>query len=170
MCDRRSTDVPRTSLKRPIISSPGRPATGSLGCFVDMPAQNFRVFVLPVKIRKSNKRSSCNKGAIAFVLISKSPLKIPCRFRTLESLRDLQGTSPEGRVLPELLHSSFCFLNFNQYFFFLQDTMIIISYNKTGRIFFSTELVLSSKLFLIFLYINKKIIYFLVFLRNVFFR
>ena len=43
------TDVPRTSPERPIIWSRGRPATGSRTRPVDVPIQNFRIFVFPVK-------------------------------------------------------------------------------------------------------------------------
>ena len=43
------TDVPRTSPERPIIWSPGRPATGSRRRPVDVPIQNFCIFVFPVK-------------------------------------------------------------------------------------------------------------------------
>ena len=65
------TDVPGTSPERPIIWSLGRPATGSHRRPVDIPIQNFCMFVFPVK--NSNR---CVK----------------------QELLDLQGTSSRRRA------------------------------------------------------------------------
>ena len=65
------TDVPGTSPEHPIIWSPGRPATGSRRRPLDVPIQNFCMFVFPVK--NSNR---CVK----------------------QELLDLQGTSSRRRA------------------------------------------------------------------------
>ena len=101
------TNVPGTYPERPIICSPGRSATGSRRRPVDVPIQNFCIFVFPVK--NSNrwvkqellhlKRTFFIKLSFFFLCCSpKSPLKVPWRSRTLGPLGDLQGTSPECRV------------------------------------------------------------------------
>ena len=47
------TNVPWTFLERPIIWSHGLPATGSRRRPVEVPIQNFWIFILPVKSRDS---------------------------------------------------------------------------------------------------------------------
>ena len=92
------TDVPRTSPERPIIWSPGRPATGSRRRPVDVPIQNFCIFVFPVK----NSNRCVKQGLLHlktlfslnhqfFCWSPKSPLKVPWTYRTLGLLGDLQG-------------------------------------------------------------------------------
>ena len=89
------TDIPWTSLQRPIIWFPGRTATCSRRRPVDAPVENIWIFVLPVK--------NWNRYVIFFFFsfLYWSPetlLKVPCRYRTLGPLRDLQGTSSGRRV------------------------------------------------------------------------
>ena len=99
------TDVPGTSPERPIIWSPGRPATGSRRRPVDVPIQNFCIFVFPVK--NSNKcvtqellhlKNTFFIKLPIFCWCPKSPLKVPWRSWTLGPLGYLQGTSPGRRV------------------------------------------------------------------------
>ena len=73
------TNVPGTSPERPIIWSPGCPATLSRRRPVDVPISNFCIFVFPVKNMKG-------------------PLEVRWRSRTLGPLGDLQGTFPGRRV------------------------------------------------------------------------
>ena len=90
------TDVPGTSPERPIIWSPGRPATGSRRRPVDVPIQNFCIFVFPVK--NSNrcvkqgllhlKNTFFIKSSI-FLLVPQSPLKVPWRSQTLGRPRNV---------------------------------------------------------------------------------
>ena len=96
------TDVPRTSPERPIIWSPGRPATGSRRRPVDVPIQNFCIFVFPVK--NSNrcvkqgllhlKNTFFIKSSI-FVLVPLESLECP---HGGSERQDLQETSP-GRLV-----------------------------------------------------------------------
>ena len=96
-------DVPGTSPKRPIIWSPGCPATGSCRCPVDIPIQNFCIFVFPLK--SSNRRVKQellhlkNTFFIKLSIFFVGPLRVPQRSWTLRPLGDLQGTSP-GRRMP----------------------------------------------------------------------
>lgn len=99
------TNVPPTSLERPIIWSWGRPATGFCRSPVDVPVWNFWMFFLPVK----NWNRYVIQGHILLKTIfslnpqflywsSENPLKLPCRSQNLEPLGDLQWTSPGRRV------------------------------------------------------------------------
>ena len=99
------TDVPGTSPERPIICSPGRPATGSCRRPVDVLIQNFCKFVFSVK--NSNQcveQYSLHLKSTFFIKLSffywspKSPLKVPWSSRMLGPLGNLQGTSPRRRV------------------------------------------------------------------------
>ena len=96
------TDVPRTSPERLIIWSSGRPATGSRRRPMDVPINNFCIFVFPVK--NSNryvKLQSLHLKSTFFIKLSfffVGLLKFPWRSRTLGSLGDLHGTSPGRRV------------------------------------------------------------------------
>ena len=100
------TEVPGTSPVRSIIWSPGRRATGSRRRPVDVPIQNFCIFVFPVK--NSNrcvkqellhlKNTFFIKLSFFFCWSPKSPLKVPWRSRTLGPLWELQGTFSGRRV------------------------------------------------------------------------
>ena len=106
LCVEFKKHVSPTSLERPIIWSPDRPSTAFCRRPVDALIQNFCIFVLPVKSRNRYiiqgllllKNNFLIKSSV-FVLIPESPLKVPCRSRTLEPLVDLQGTTP-GRHVP----------------------------------------------------------------------
>ena len=96
------TDVLGTSPERPIIWSPGRPATRSRRRPVDVPIQNFCIFVFPVKnSNRCVKQELLYLKSTFFIKLSffcwspKSPLKVPWRSRTLRPLGNLQGTSPD---------------------------------------------------------------------------
>ena len=131
------TDVPGTSPERPIIWSPGRPATGSRRRPVDVPIQNFCIFVFPVKnSNRCVKQELLYLKSTFFIKLSffcwspKSPLKVPWRSRTLRPLGDLQGTSPGRRVPAEIIsllyhyqYLKFLDLSF-QYFFYTLNNMI----------------------------------------------
>ena len=96
------TDVPGTSPERPIIWSPGRPATVSRRRPVDVLIQNFCIFLFPV--RDSNrcvKQELLHLENTFFIKLSifcwspKSPLKVPWSFRTF---RGPSGDVPGRRV------------------------------------------------------------------------
>ena len=115
------TDVPGTSPERPIIWSPGRPATGSRRRPVDVPIQNFCIFVFPVKnSNRCVKQELLHLKKPAFVKLSifcwspKSPLEVPWRspggplevldVRTFRGPSgDVPGTSRAGWVIAYLL-------------------------------------------------------------------
>ena len=91
------TDVPLTSPERPIILSAGRPATGSRRRPVDfaLPAKNRNRCVIQGLLHLKNNSFINHK----FLYWSpQSPLKVPCRFRTLGPLGDLQETFLRCRV------------------------------------------------------------------------
>ena len=96
------TDVPGTSPERPIIWSPGRPATGSRRRPVDVPIQNFCIFVFPVKnSNRCVKQELLHLKSTFFIKLSiffVGPLRALWRSRMLGTLGDFQGTSPGGRV------------------------------------------------------------------------
>ena len=97
------TDVLWTSLERPIIWSPGHPATGSRRRPMDVPIYNFWIFAFPVK--SSNrwvkqrlfhlKSTFFIKSSIFFCWSPKSPLEIP-------DVRTSRGPSED---FPGMLHA-----------------------------------------------------------------
>ena len=100
------TDVPETSPERPIIWSQGCPTTGPRRPPVDVPSQNFCIFVFPVKSsNRCIKKELLHLKNTFFIKLSilllfhKSPLKVPWRSRTLGLLGGLEGMSP-GRHVP----------------------------------------------------------------------
>ena len=99
------TDVPGTSPERPIIWSPGRPATGSRRRPVDVPIQNFCIFVFPVK--SSNRcvkqellhlKSTFLLNYQFFCWSPKSPLKVPDVGTCRGPSGDVSGTLRAGWV------------------------------------------------------------------------
>ena len=92
------TDVLQTSLERSTILSQGHPLTGSCRCPVDVPVQNFQIFVLPVK----NRNRCVIQGLLHLKAIfslkhqflcwsPESLLKISCRSLTSLGRRVLAG-------------------------------------------------------------------------------
>ena len=91
------TDVLGMSPERPIIWSPGRPETGSRSRPVDVPIQNFYIFVFPLKnSNRCVKQKLLHLKSTFFIKLSfffVVPLRVPWRSRALGPLGDLQGTS-----------------------------------------------------------------------------
>ena len=101
MYDRRLGASP----KRPIIWPPGRPAIGSCRHPVDVPIQNFCIFVFSVKncnrcVKQKllHLKNPFSLNYKFFCWSPKSPLRFPWRSRMLGPLGDLQGTSSGHRV------------------------------------------------------------------------
>ena len=99
------TDVPGTYPEHSIMWSLGRPATASRRRPVDVPIQNFCIFVFPIKNRNRCVKQGLLQLKSTFFIKSpffswfpKSPLKVPWRSRMLGPLGDLQVMSLGRRV------------------------------------------------------------------------
>ena len=117
------TDVLGTSLERPIIWSPERPAIRS--------RRRPRLELLHVCSSCKKQKQLCDRRTIAsekqffhwIISFCIGPLKVPCRSRTLGPLLDLQRTSP-GRCVPageELRQSLVSSLGKPQYCIYYQN-------------------------------------------------
>ena len=92
------TDVPRTSLERPIICSQGRSATRS--------RRRPRLELLNICSSCKKQKQICNIRTITsekqffhkIINFCIGPLRVPWKSRTLGPLEDLQGTSTGRRV------------------------------------------------------------------------